>query len=260
MNLDLQGIAVALFIAIAFFVLVEVGFRLGQRFKAPAIGSEQFGVIQNASLGLVALLLGFSFSLAVQRFDARRAEVVTEANAIGTAALRAELLEPAARTMVLDDLRDYADVRLAFSENGTGDIGTTESLARRSDALQARFWEAGVVAARKDPHSTTIPLVLSALNLVIDESASQQATLLAVIPQAVLFALACVVLLTAPLIGVGFARVTQRNVAAAAIFALMLGLTAAIILDLDNPQRGLITVSLKPLIQVDRALHDRAPR
>lgn len=258
MLLDLEATGWALSIAALFFVLIEVGFKIASRIEKHSTDEAPFGVIQGAAFALVGLLLGFSFSLAVQRFDARRAEVVSEANAIGTAALRVRLLDPSAQPQMFDKLREYVDVRVAFSLAGTKDEAGSTSLIARSDALQAQIWKLAMISAQKDPHSTEVPLFVAALNTMIDEGAAQQAVLHASIPPAVLGVLGTVVMLSAPLLGVGFGRAQQRNIAAAAIFSVMLAVVVSIILDLDRPQRGLVSVDLTPLRQVQQSLHSAA--
>jgi len=107
-------------IVIALFLsAIEIGFRLGRRGKAK--GNEptrsQVNVLQAASLGLLALLLGFTFSMALTRFDTRKQLVLDEANAIGTTFLRAQLLPDPARKEVSDLLRRYVDVGLSFTRH-----------------------------------------------------------------------------------------------------------------------------------------------
>lgn len=255
MLLDIEAVAIALTIAAVFFALVEVGFKFTTRIGDRAGDDAPFGVIQAAAFALVALLLGFSFSLAVQRFDARRAEVVTEANTIAATALRAQLLDVSGQKSIVRKLREYVDVRVAFSAIGTSDKARSAVLTEESDRLRSQMWNLAIVAAKKDPHSTTVPLFVSALNAMIDEEASAQATLHASVPPAVFVVLCGVVLLSAPLLGVGFGRARQRNLPAAAIFSLMLAIVVSIILDLDRPQRGVIAIDLTPLLRVQRSLH-----
>ena len=107
--------------SMVFFLLGdEVGFRLG-RWKRPKVDEDarsQIITIQGAMLGLLALLLGFTFSMAMSRFEVRKQQVLDESNAIGTTYLRAQLMPEPPRKEVSDLLRRYVEVRLQFYQAG----------------------------------------------------------------------------------------------------------------------------------------------
>src|SRR5580704_3175283 len=96
------------------FVLIagaaEVGAWIGQRSRGGATSGSDIGTLTSAALGLVALLLAFSFSLSLSRYDARRSQVLEEANAIGSTANFALMLPEPAREPILGLLRDYTAV------------------------------------------------------------------------------------------------------------------------------------------------------
>jgi len=102
--------------------------------------TEPFGVLQAALLGVVGLLLAFGLSLAVSRYEDRRSNIVTEANAIGTEYLRAELLPAGDAARVRTLLRDYVDQRMLFYS--TRDPVELEQVNARTAALQADMWSA----------------------------------------------------------------------------------------------------------------------
>jgi hypothetical protein len=105
---------IALIIFTLFLCAIEIGFRLGRREKSKdnELTKSQINMLPAASLGLLALLLGFTFSMALARFDTRKQLVLDEVNAIGTTYLRAQLLPEPARKEVSDFFRRYVDVRL----------------------------------------------------------------------------------------------------------------------------------------------------
>jgi hypothetical protein len=240
---------IVLAVAVLILICSELGFRYGHR-RADRLGAEEsVGAILAAAFGVVALLLAFSFQLAVTRYDVRRETVVREANAIGTTILRAQLLDAPTRAQMLPMLRQYVASRIAFSEAGADAAGRT-SADVGSDRLQRQMWTLAMSAAQRDPHSTLMPLFIATLNDTIDVSAEQSAALAAAIPAPILFVLLIIVLVSAVLLGIDFGRQGQRGIMPTLLFAFMLALSIYIILDLDLPQRGLIKVNLAPLTQL----------
>jgi hypothetical protein len=136
---------------VSLLVAGEAGFRLGRRTRADtgdAIRS-QIGTIEGGILGLLGLLLGFTFSMAVSRFDTRKRMAVEEANAIGTAALRGQMLPQPHRTEVADLFRRYVDVRVEVSR----DAGVRGDSDARANRLQEQLWAQAVAGAAKDPRA-----------------------------------------------------------------------------------------------------------
>jgi hypothetical protein len=236
----------AALVAIFFFVFGEIGFEYGRR-RAHRTGDDQpLGVTLAAAYGVVALLLGFSFQLAINRYDTRRDTLVNEANAIGTTILRTRLFDDATSAALRLKLRDYVDARIAFSAAGA-DVAARKAPAERSARLQNQLWDMTMTAVRRDPHSTLSPLFVQTLNDMIDSSARQEAILNAVIPAPILVVLLIVVLAAATLLGIDFGRKGTRAPVVTALFAVMIVLVIFIIVDLDLPQHGLIRVDLSPL-------------
>src|SRR5215469_10579007 len=112
------GIA-ALAVLLAVVLCGFAGFWLGKRSRPKDKQDDPFGIIQASAFGLVGLLLGFSFSLAVSRFDQRRDITVREANAIGRTALRVSLLDETDGRQMWSLLREYARARVDFAAAGT---------------------------------------------------------------------------------------------------------------------------------------------
>ena len=127
-----------LLLVLAFVILLivlEVGFRLGRRGfdGADEDALDHVGMLQGSVLGLLALLLGFSFAMAVERFDLRKALVVDEANAIGTTALRAQYLPAPHNTQAMQLLREYVSVRLEFYSAGQDESRLAQALSRAGE-------------------------------------------------------------------------------------------------------------------------------
>ena len=246
--------AVLFFFAIV--VCVELGYRIGESRRSHTVDGD-FGGIRGAVLSVVALLLGFSFSLAVSHYDARRGVVVKEANAIGTTMLRSELLSAPAADAMRRLGADYIEARLEYV-SAPDDAATKVRAAGRTADLQRRMWAVARAETRRDPRSTVVPLFVSSLNETIDVTTQQAAVLAADIPVPVLAIGALIILLSSLLLGYGSAP-AERNLAATLVFALVVALASVAILDLDRPQRGLIRVNLTALQEVQRSLASSAP-
>lgn len=235
------------------FAFSELGFQLGRRRGVSKDGRDPSFILEGAAFTLLALLLGFSFSMALGRYDARRSTLMREANAIATTFSRAELLDATTATAVREDLRAYVADRLAFARADAQpqqrSIADGESLQ-----LQRTLWELADRSAQKDPHSTMVPLFLASLNDTINLSAEQRAVLSNHIPDVVILWLLLIALIAAAMLGYGFGQEGRRALIFKAFFALMIALVFGLVLDLDRPQRGIIRVNLAPLQTVQRTM------
>lgn len=200
------------------------------------------GYIVSAVLGLLALLLGFTFSLAVDRFDARRILVLDEANAIGTAYLRAQLLAEPDRARMSGLLIRYTDNRIALAK---AKPGRTAPLLAVNDALLTDLWAATNAAfenIKALPFSNTY---LDSVNHLIDLDASRKTARLARVPPEVFMVLFIYMAVTAGVLGYAL-RGTRSRIAGVFLFAL-LTLSLMLILDIDRPVLGGIMESQRPM-------------
>lgn len=251
------GLAIMFASALLIFAMIEVGYRLGLK-KGAGLGSaDPSAVVQGTAFTVLALLLGFSFALALGRFDGRRATLVREANAIGTTYLRAQLLDVPTATAVRSDLRRYEAVRLSFAQ-ADADPEQRARADRQSDVIQGDLWQLAVQSARRDARSTVVPLYIGALNETIDLSAEQRAILSTHIPDVVIIGLLLIAFIASAMMGYGFGRQGQRATVFKALFAIMLAIAIGLILDLDRPQRGLIRINLAPLQTLQQVMTSEA--
>jgi hypothetical protein len=209
---------------------------------------EPIGVLQAALLGLVGLILAFGLSLAVGRYESRRAAVVAEANAIGTTYLRAQVIAEPARTASLELLRRYADLALRVSDEVPESDGMRRTTELES-AVHRQLWRLAGEAISTAPTASAPRLYMDSLNDMIDQQTVRSSALSNRVPGAVL-ALEVV----AGAIAVGllalYLAVLGRGllpvVAAAGLVTLLLLVT----FDLDRPTRGVITIPATPLESV----------
>jgi hypothetical protein len=201
-----------------------------------------------AILGLLALLLGFTFSLALNRYETRRELVVQEANALGTTWLRAQLLEPANKAAISGLLRDYLDVRLAWSE-----AGAVPQNDARTEELQHKLWVATGRVVRSDPSPQLSRALMDAMNESFDLASTRSATRSAHVPDRVLDVLLLYALLSAAMLGYASAAKGKPQRIATSAVMVLLTLAMTMILDIDRPRGGAIQVSQQPLEELKRA-------
>ncbi len=242
-----------LVVLVLILAMNEAGFQIGRRRPGDRTTEAPARIVQGSAFTLLGLLLGFSFVLALGRFDARREAFVREANAIGTTYLRSYLLEPAPAAAMHDDLRDYVRQRIAFAR-ADAQPREREIADQKSLELQRKMWTVAILEARKDPRSTTLPLLLTALNETIDLSTEEAAILEAHIPDIVIVGLVTIALIGSGMMGYGFGRQGQRAWVPKTLFALMLALALGLILDLDRPQRGFIRIDLSSMENVQHLM------
>src|SRR3954470_3098655 len=201
---------------------------------------EPFGVLQGALLGVVGLILAFGLSLAVGRYEDRRGAVVTEANAIGTTYLRAQLVAEPERSRSLELLRRYADLAVQISKEVPNSSGMRRTTAAE-DVVQRRLWALAGHAVDRARVASAPRLYVETLNETIDAQEARLSGLDNRVPGAVLalevFGAAVALALLALHISV-LGRGLVALIAAAALVSLLLVVT----FDLDRPTRGLITV------------------
>ncbi|HZV76125.1 MAG TPA: hypothetical protein VFF63_00040 [Candidatus Babeliales bacterium] len=247
-------------IALAFALLVvvcgEIGYRIGLLGKV-SLGQTPFAVLQTAVFGLLSLLLAFSFSLGLARYDARRLEVLDEANAIWKTILRSELLDPRAAAFMHDRLQQYVEARILFARADVDERAKADA-ARQSAALQNDMWEVAKSETKSHANPVAVSLFIEALNDMDAETAREEGVLKAHVPDEVVVTLAVVIAFASILLGVGFGRTKRRGDLGFVLFAIVISLVVATIVDLDRPQRGYIRVSLDPLKSLRIALGERS--
>ncbi len=219
------------------------GNLLRRRMRGGAEGSEGEGYLLSAALALLALLIGFTFSLSLSRYDARRALVVTEANAIGTAWLRAGLAGDQSGPKLQSAVTHYADIRLRLPENGAAGADAIEGETGRA---QAALWAEMRAATRETPPPIT-STILTSMNEMFDAASARRAERDAHIPGRVLEVLILYALMSAGIVGYVLGGSGKRHRAVTSILFLLLTLALLLILDLDRPWSGGITVSQQPM-------------
>jgi hypothetical protein len=237
----------AIFLVGVVFILAasEVGRRIGRH--AAAKGGGDVSTLESAILGLMALMIGFTFAMALSRFEARRDAVLSEANAIGTTALRARLLPQPERGEILKLLREYVAVRLDITARPVSRAELAAAIDR-SNALQEALWQQAKATSTKDTGMVPTGLFIQTLNDMIDQHGKRLAALRNRVPNIVMLALFGIAAVGASFTGYGMGLEARRARLPLYLMALLLAAVILLILDLDRPSAGFIEVSQQPMI------------
>jgi hypothetical protein len=242
------AIAGGLFLGMVLFQ--EVGLRIGRKQIARDGERVGAGAVEGAIFALLGLLVAFTFAGAAARFDDRRHLVTEEANAIGTAWLRLDLLPANAQPGLRDLFRRYLDSRLEAYRR-LPDLDAASAELARSEALQRSIWSQAVAAGQTAGTTAPSMLLLPALNAMIDITTTRtMATEMH--PPPVLFVMLALISWTAALLaGYGMAANAARSWIHMLAFAAATAVTVYVIIDMEYPRLGLIRVDA-----VDHVLSD----
>ncbi|HET6552658.1 MAG TPA: hypothetical protein VFG49_03895 [Dyella sp.] len=243
---------VLLLVSLACMWLAErLGVMLARR-HGPAESDvrDAFNVVQGATLTLLALIIGFSFSMSISRYDQRKLYEEAEANAIGTEYVRLDLLPPAEASKARALLVDYLAQRIAFYSTRS-DAGLRNINARTSK-LQAQLWAAVVPPAQEKPDVLSA-LVVAGMNDVLNSQGYAQASWWNRIPAAAWALMVVIALGCNLLIGFSSRRLTTEP-ALLFILPVVIAISFMLIADIDSPKGGLIRVAPQNLIALADSL------
>lgn len=234
---------------------MEIGFRSGLRKQAKATEAiTQANAVLVSMLGLLALLLAFTFSAALQRYEDRSRTVVAEANAIGTTYLRARLLPLGMQDEVRALLRQYLDVRIQEGRVDSTEPELHESLLHQAKLMEARLWSHAVKAAELDKSVVTSGLFIQSLNELIDTSTTRNAALNRQVPEIVLLLMFATIIMTTATLGYASGIAGHRVTLAAFVLVMLIALVVYLIIDLDRPRRGAIQVSHESMLSLQQTI------
>jgi hypothetical protein len=248
--------AVFVLFALVTLLCFEIGFRLG-RWWQDRLPGEQEGptdLLVGSLLGLMAFVLAVTMGMAADRFDARRGLVLAEANAIGTAYLQSDYLPPAEGEAMKALLREYLPLRVV-----TPDADVQGRLAA-SRALHQEMWSVVAEVAQ----SGYSPDLMSSYGDAIAELVSLNETRLVAgvynrVPDTILLLLLGGSALALGMVGYSGGLAKRRSVLSAVVMIAALGIVTTLVVDLDRPQEGLLTVSQRALLDVQSWIGTPAP-
>lgn len=246
--MGLQPWIVAVGLLIGMLVCLELGGRAAKR--DPSLTKESMTVVEGALFTLLGLILAFSFSTAVTRFDQRRLVAVEEANAIGTAYLRFDLLPQTSSEPLKAVMRDYLDARLEFNRSLSAP-GANQTAVNRTKSLQQELWTLATQAV-SEHHARNEPmLILPALNDVFDRASDREIQVRTETPGVVVGLMIVLSLCCAFIAGRMLADAGRATFAKRLLFGAAIATTLYVVLDLDHPREGLIRVDYVDQLLVD---------
>jgi len=202
--------------------------------------AESFGVMQGALLGVVGLILAFGLSLALSRYEDRRAAIVDEANTIGTTYLRAQTLSEPLRTRSLRLLETYTGRAVQVSEYVPGSDDAKAAI-EDEEAIQRRLWALAGEALDQEPVASAPRLYVETLNEMFDAQTTRVAALNNQVPTAVLL-LQIVGGCVALAVLAAYLALMGRGIGGVLLASVLVAFLLFVTMDLDRPTRGFITI------------------
>jgi hypothetical protein len=243
---QLTSIELGLLLCAVVFGATAIGLALGTRHRHRSdIMREPFAVLQAALLGVVGLILAFGLALAVGRYESRRADVVVEANAIGTTYLRAQTLAEPVRGRSLALLVQYTDDSIALTKAIPGSADARR-ISDQESQQERELWALAGQALAGSPVDSAPRLYVESLNEMIDARGARVAGLNNRVPTAVLVLEVASAALGLALLAF-YLSVLGRGVLTVLLAAGLITTLLLVTFDLDRPTRGLITVPASPL-------------
>ncbi len=241
-------------VLVAQLVAAELGWRFAARAfpDSPDRLYSQALALQASVLGIVGLLLAFSFSMAITRFEARRALVLAESDAIGTMWLRTEALSGPERVEARALIVRYVNTRLAFF--GAANDTALAAAVAEAEALQAELWAIVAEQSSRAPGSLPLALLVESLNDVIDCHADRLAVRQDRIPVVILVLLALASAIGIGTVGFSFGLSRGPHRLACALLVVLVSAILYVILDLDEPGAGRIRVSQESMLRLRESL------
>ncbi|WP_136933399.1 hypothetical protein [Polyangium fumosum] len=239
---------------VVLLIAAEGGYRLGRyRLRSPEQeqGAHVLALV-TTTMGLLALVLAFTFGFAASRFEARKQMVVDEANAIETTYLRAGLLPGDHGAKVRGRLREYVAVRLEAVK-----LGNADHAVQRSVELHRELWKEAEAAGREQPASALVQIFIESLNKMIGLHAIRvKVAVRSGMPEAIWAALYLVAVLN--LMAVGYHAGLVKTPRSPAVATLVIGLSVLLMLtaDLDRSQEGALRVSQQAMIDLQHLMGD----
>ena len=255
-GLSLTGVVLTVLASMLAAGLAGFGTRqLQDRWGKIKEDHSQESYLVGSMIGVLGLLMAFSFGMALNRYEERRQLVVQEANAIGTSYLRSQFLDEPHRTRLSNLLVNYTDNRIALASAASGD---RDRLLQVNDQLLNDIWAAVTAAGTSAAaRSISVPLVLS-FNEVIDLDLERKIARQARVPAPVLMLLYSFLIINAAVIG--YVLEESRARVGAVVFFVLLSLYVGIISDLNRPASGSVRESQEPMLMLQTSLKSQPPK
>jgi hypothetical protein len=233
-------------------VSVEVGYWIGLKAKVEMTQpmKAQISTIQTAILTIFTFLLGFTFAMALSRFDNRKQMVVKESNAIGTAVLRSKLLPENQRAKMNELFKQYVNVEFSITSRANVPLKERNEQSLEAKRLQTLMWDEAFAATENNPLSVPAGLFATSINQLIDIKTERDIAISNHVPEIVLLGLLLFAALAIGILGYGNGLAATHARYPAIILCIVITLSFILIIDLDRPNRGLTKVSQVSMIDL----------
>jgi hypothetical protein len=248
-------LSVFVFLLILLFMWFGIAYRGYQVRRDKDNMPPGLGSLQSSVLTLMGLLLGFTFGMALTKFENRRKTIIQEANSIGTAILRCDLYPDSVRSLLHSDFNQYVDARIQYYSAGIDNTGMQKSLDAASK-YSSQIWTRVIEMSRRPDGLIRTNQMIPAMNAVIDIVTTRDADRVAKIPPVVMLVLLILVLTGSFLVGYDQAVSKRRKIFFVG-FAFMTTIAVYLILELERPRSGLINLeeSEKYIVELKSMLH-----
>ncbi len=233
-------IAMVVFIIMLAFFYLGISVRKFAEAKSHQVEEKSLGAMEGSLLGLLALLLSFTFSMSSSRHDRRIAVIVEEANDIGTAILRADLYPDSVRAAFRKDFKAYLDSRIEFFE-AANDLPRIRKSLQTSQYIQQSLWNRATLYGRDKENLHRTAQMIPALNAMIDIVTTRNAATIAKVPPLIIYLLISLCILSSLMMGYSVGKKPEWIIIFC--FTATIVMTIYLIIDLDRPRRGLINMS-----------------
>ncbi len=234
-------------------IMSEGGFRIGRWWQRRTSDNSEVStnMIVGALLALVAFLLATTMAMAADRFDTRRVLVLTEANSVGTTYLRAGYLPEPASSEIRELLREYVPLRVVGNN-----LAELRVKIARSVEIHTKVWSITEELARDMPESEVLALFIESLNEMIDLHETRiVAGQYTRVPKTIFMLLLISAMLTIGMVGYNSGLTRKRSPLTAIVLITVLGAVVTLVVDLDRPREGLVTVSQQPLTDLNEQIN-----
>lgn len=236
-QMDAYLIAILLFTTLVISFWIGIKVRSYKEKKGRVSKDKSIGALEGSLLGLLALLLSFTFSMSSSRHERRVQVIVEEANDIGTAVLRADLYPDSIRNEFRKDFKAYLESRILFYTAKTDLVTVNKSLVE-SARLQASLWKRATDLGRDKENLHRTAQMIPALNAMFDIVTTRTAATLDKVPDVILYLLFLICITSAFM--VGYSGGSKPDWVIVVGFSLMISMTVYLIIDLDRPRKGMI--------------------
>lgn len=243
---------------ITLFIAFEMGYQLSKYTskKNDKEGFSSTSPMVGGLLGMLGFVLAFTFAMAAGQHNDRKQNVLDEANAIGTAYLRAGLVGERDETKIKFFLKEYVDTRVYAIK--MGDLNVLKKTLERSEEIHEQLWDQVSSASKREPSLNTW-LLIESINDVIDSHQKRvTAGFYNRIPSSVWLVLLTISALTMMTMGSQASLSKSRRLAAVIPLIMAFSALTAVVLDLDRAQEGMITVGQEAMVDLQKSLDSKS--